>query len=300
VPPSPTDVPPACYLCGGKDLRLRFAAARQDEAPDSTAYNCTSFGHRRHPPIWVCRECGLMFQWPRKSEAQLLASYADVEDPLYILEKDNRYLTFGRVLKELGPPQGRSLLDVGAHCGFFLDVARQAGFRAEGLEVSRWAAAQARGLGLTIYGETLAQRAKQGRYDLVTLWDVIEHFADPRADLEAVHRMLPVGGRVFISTIDSGSVVARTLGSSWPWLMDMHLFYFNRTTLAVLLESAGFRVLGRQNYTHVVSARYLMQKAAASFPSFAAFARLGQRVLPSRWAIPVNLGDNMLMVAERL
>ncbi len=192
------------------------------------------------------------------------------------------------------------LLDVGAYCGYFLEVAREGGYQAEGLELSRWAAEHARRAGFTVWCETLTERAlSSATYDVLTLWDVVEHFADPRAELQAAFRLLRPGGRLYVSTIDAGSLVARLLGSRWPWLMDMHLFYFDRSTLAVLLEEVGFRVVGRQSYTHTVSADYLLRKVAASFPLLAPVAHLLRRIVPRQWPIPVNLGDNMLMTAVK-
>jgi 2-polyprenyl-3-methyl-5-hydroxy-6-metoxy-1,4-benzoquinol methylase len=232
--------------------------------------------------------------------AHLLAAYGAVEDPLYLAERDNRYRTFRRVVRRLGAPAGRRLLDVGAYCGFFVDVAREAGFEAEGVELSQWAAAHARSLGLDVRTETLAQRLTAGRrYDVVTMWDVVEHFADPRRELRDAFELLRPGGRIHLSTIDTGSLVARLLGARWPWLMDMHLVYFDRATLSALLEETGFRVLRRGTYTHTVSADYLLRKAAASFPLLAPLAGALRRVLPARFAVPVNLGDNMMVTAER-
>ena len=259
-------VPDACYLCGSDALRMRFPARGRPAGLDAQAFNCTSFGHRAHPPIWTCEQCGLLFQWPMPANADLIAAYQDVEDPLYVAEKQNRYLTFRRVVEKLGPGRGRKLLDVGAYCGYFLDVARAADFEVEGLELSKWASAQARSLGLTLYSETLSERVRSGaRYDVVTLWDVVEHFADPRAELEAAFALLAPGGRLYVSTIDAGSRVARMFGAQWPWLMDMHLFYFDRMTLRMLLESVGFRVKQVTNYTHIVSADYLLRKLGATF-----------------------------------
>jgi SAM-dependent methyltransferase len=280
-------------------LSLKFNA-RGGAAPlDVSAYNCTSVGLRQHPPIWACDDCGMLFQWPHRSEAELIRAYREVEDPLYVVEKENRYLTFRRVLKRVGPAGGRTLLDAGAYCGYFLDVAREAGFAVEGLELSRWAAAQARALGVPVHEQTLADRRGHARYDVVTLWDIIEHFADPRAELEHVFELLRPGGQVFISTIDCRSLIARALGAHWPWLLEMHLFYFDRRTLPMLLESVGFRVLDRRNYTHIVSSGYLLRKTALSFPALSAAVGLAEKVLPHRVPIPVNLGDNMMVVAER-
>jgi 2-polyprenyl-3-methyl-5-hydroxy-6-metoxy-1,4-benzoquinol methylase len=292
-------VPDACYLCGGGRLRLRHPA-RGGVPEGVAAYNCTSFGHRSHPPIWGCEDCGMLFQWPMRSPDALLHAYQDVEDPLYVAEKDNRYHTFRRVLRELGPARGRTLLDVGAYCGYFLDVAREQGFRPEGLELSRWAAGHARGLGFTVHGVPLRELAAQGRqYDVVTLWDVVEHFAEPREELKAAFQLVRPGGRIYLSTIDASSLLARVLGGQWPWLMDMHLFYFGRRTLAMLLEEVGFRVTDVRTYTHIISADYLLRKVGASFTPAAPVLELVRRGVPSNWSIPFNLGDNMLMAAER-
>lgn len=281
-------------------MRLRFPARGAGGAEGFAAYNCTSFGHRHHPPIWECQDCGLLFQWPVRSNAELVQAYAGVEDPLYVAEKENRYRTFRQVLKSLGPGQGHTLLDVGAYCGYFLDVAREGGYRPEGLELSRWAAEHARSLGFTVHGVPLRELAERGRpYDVVTLWDVVEHFADPREELAALFRLVKPGGRLYLSTIDAGSLVARLFGARWPWLMDMHLFYFGRSTLATLLEEVGFRVTHVQTYTHIISAEYLLRKLASNFRPVAPVLETVRRVVPGWWAIPFNLGDNMLMAAVR-
>ncbi|HSB19966.1 MAG TPA: class I SAM-dependent methyltransferase [Anaeromyxobacteraceae bacterium] len=297
--PAAAPLPGSCYLCGGSRIALRFPA-RGEGVADHRAFSCTSFGHRRHPPIWACAECGLLFQSPRPSEADLLAAYGNVEDPIYLAERENRYLTFRRAVRLLGPPRGLRLLDVGAYCGFFVDVAREAGWAAEGLELSRWAAAHARSLGLAVRNETLEERARSGaRYDVVTMWDVVEHLADPRRDLGHAFRLLRPGGRLAVSTIDARSAVARLLGSRWPWLMDMHLFYFDRRNLPALLEGLGFRVLERRDYVHTVSAGYLLRKVEASFPAAGWLARAARRAVPGRLPVPVSLGDNMVVIAER-
>jgi 2-polyprenyl-3-methyl-5-hydroxy-6-metoxy-1,4-benzoquinol methylase len=280
-------------------LALRFPA-RHDAAAESGFYSCTSFGHGQHPPIWRCRQCGLLFQWPMPDPDALLEAYQDVEDPLYVGERDNRYHTFQRVLTQLGPARHRRLLDVGAYCGYFVDVARQAGFKAEGAELSSWAVAQARSLGLTMHNQTVGERAASGdRYDVLTMWDVVEHLEDPRAELTSAFRLLEPGGRLHLSTIDVGSRFARVLGRRWPWLMDMHLYYFDRSTIRVLLEQAGFRVEHIGYYTHVVSADYLLQKAAAALPRVRPIAQALSSAVPERWRVAVNLGDNMHVAARR-
>jgi 2-polyprenyl-3-methyl-5-hydroxy-6-metoxy-1,4-benzoquinol methylase len=268
---------------------------------DAGAWRCTSFGHRHHPPIYGCDDCGLLFQWPMPEAEDLEAAYAGVVDPLYMSERENRILTFRNVIRALGPAAGRRLLDVGAYCGYFLEVARERGFRVEGLELSRWAATHARAQGFTVHSEPLELLANTAeRYEVLTLWDVVEHLPDPREELAAARMLLLPGGRLYLSTIDTGSLVARMLGARWPWLMEMHLVYFDRPTISALLEEAGFRVTGISTYSHTVSAGYLLRKIGASFPALSPLTRALSRVVPTGWPVPVNLGDNMLVSAERI
>ena len=294
-------VPDRCILCDDTRLSLRYPARGEMVPLDAGAWRCTSFGHRHHPPIYGCDDCGLLFQWPMPPQEALEAAYAGVVDPLYMAERENRILTFRKAVRALGPAAGRRLLDVGAYCGYFLEVAREAGFRAEGLELSRWAAGIARSQGFTIHSQPLEERARTSdRYHVVTMWDVIEHLPDPREELAAAHRLLLPGGRLHLTTIDTGSLVARMLGARWPWLMDMHLVYFDRATLSALLEEAGFRVLDVRTYSHTVSSGYLLRKLGASFPALAPVTRALGRIVPPGWPVPVNLGDNMLVSAERI
>lgn len=298
----PEDEPTRCYLCGGGQLQLKFRErlAPADAEAGSEAYRCTSFGHGTHPPIWKCRSCGMLFQSPMRDSAELLDEYRLVEDPTYEDERDARYQTFRNVLGAVGPGQGRTLLDVGAYCGYFLDVARQAGFEPEGLELSKWASDRARSLGFEVHAEALADRAASGqRYDTVTMWDVIEHMADPRAELQAAFQLIEPGGSLFLSTIDAGSPVARAMGRSWPWLMDMHLYYFDRSTITELLHEVGFQAVSIGNYTHYVSARYLMAKVEALAGPLGPVVAATARLVAGGWRIPVNLGDNMLVQAVR-
>ena len=301
----PDAFPQDCYLCGGRDLELRFPgrhdlSAQPDVAAGENKYACTSFGHGQHPPIWRCRTCGLLFQWPMPDPDDLIKAYCAVDDPVYVGERDNRYFTFRRVLAELGPPRSRRLLDVGAYCGYFVDVASQAGFRAEGTELSMWAVAQAKEVGVTMHNETVGERAASGdRYDVITMWDVVEHLEDPRAELEAAFRLLEPGGVLHLSTIDAGSRVARFLGRRWPWLMDMHLYYFDRRSITRLLGQAGFRVDDIGHYTHVVSVDYLLSKVGAAIPAVDPAAEAVRTAVPEHWRVPVNLGDNMHVVARR-
>ncbi len=293
-------VPEQCYLCGGRRLFLRFAERGDLQRSAAETYRCTSFGHGSHPPIWKCRSCGMVSQWPMRHDSELVDDYRMVEDPTYEAERDSRYFTFRRVLRALGPGDGRTLLDVGAYCGYFLDVAREGGFVPEGLELSKWASERARSLGFPMHNETVAERAATGaHYDTITMWDVVEHMADPRAELESVFELLKPGGTLYLSTVDVGSLVARAMGRRWPWLMEMHLHYFDRSTISRLLQEVGFVDVSIDEYTHFVSWAYLSVKLETIAGRFASAWRKVERIVPDGLRIPVTIGDNMLVRSVR-
>jgi SAM-dependent methyltransferase len=143
------------------------------------------------------------------------------------------------------PKRGR-LLDVGCAAGFFLAEAR-AHYEVQGVELSSWSSAWAREqLGLPVFTGTLQQAAlPAAHFDVVTLWDVIEHVPDPVPLLAEAARVMKPGGRLVLTTGDWGSRYAQAQGERWhlmtpPW----HLSFFSRATLAEAARRAGLKPVG--------------------------------------------------------
>jgi SAM-dependent methyltransferase len=152
------------------------------------------------------------------------------------------------VLRHLPPriARGGRLLDVGCAAGFFLAEAR-AHYDVQGVELSAWSSAYARErLRLPVITGTLQQAAlPAGHFDVVTLWDVIEHVPDPVPLLNEAARVLKPGGRLVLTTGDWGSAYAQRHGADWhlmtpPW----HLTMFSRSTLARVAQRAGLWPVG--------------------------------------------------------
>ncbi len=140
------------------------------------------------------------------------------------------------------------LLDIGCAAGFFL-VEAQRCYQVQGVEFSNYSARFARErFGLDVFTGTLTQaRLPAAQFDLITLWDVIEHVPDPDAVLAEAARLLKPDGRLVLTTGDIGSGYAQRQGAQWhllapPW----HLYYFSRQTLARLGARAGLRATGCQ------------------------------------------------------
>jgi len=84
-----------------------------------------------------------------------------------------------------------------------------------------------------------------GSFDVVTMWDVIEHVVDPLAELQEVWRILRPQGVLSIITPDSGSWMARLLGKRWEEFRRVreHIYFFSRRTMREMLQKAGLEVV---------------------------------------------------------
>lgn len=293
-----------CNLCGRDEWRVRFPATMR-AAPQVEAFRCTSPGYGHHAQIVECVHCGYVYANPRLAEEQLLAAYAAVEDSTYVQERAGRELTFQRHLQHMekivGVANGRSLLDVGAYIGIFVEVAAAAGWQVCGVEPSSWAVMEARKRGLLVIEGTQDAPALQGKqFDVVTMWDVIEHVDDPTVELRKAYHLLKPGGWLVVHTMDVASLAARLMGPRWPWLMDMHLHYFSQTTLTQMMWNVGFEVVWSGVRGRYLRLGYLVTRLGGLHPLLGRLAGVvvtGLRL--QKMAVPVNFGDLFTVYGRR-
>lgn len=218
--------PASCLLCGETRLDAwRVARGRS---------------------VVTCRGCGLVFVTPQPSDEERSAQYlGDATSPAdyYTATAAVDRETFGRRLAviERHVRPGR-LLDVGANVGTFVRVAAERGWTSFGLEPNPRACERARASGAAVtegFLEPGTVARLGGGFDAVSMWDVIEHFSDPRQAVRTSAGTLRPGGVLSISTPDFDSAVARRFQVK-PL---EHLFYFTTRTLSRLVEAEGLRVV---------------------------------------------------------
>lgn len=153
---------------------------------------------------------------------------------------------FAQALSRLPAVPGVTLLDVGCAEGYFLYLAREAGYVVTGLDFnphSLQIAKEVFGIS-SVYQysvEDLARRFPDTSYDVVTMFEVLEHTADPFEILCSLNKVLKQGGQLCLSVPGF---------RRWPALFHPvvdapphHLTLWTEEALKKLLERAGFRVL---------------------------------------------------------
>lgn len=201
-------------------------------------------------------------------------------------------------------PRGR-LLDVGANVGTFVHHARDR-FDAIGIEPNAatvaWANAHT-GAPVEL-GSILTDRpGYAGRFDAITLFDVIEHLEDPAAALRQCRRYLAPGGRLFVTTPDMGSVGARLLGRHWYYIdVEQHISMFSTANLTRLLAAHGFRVIDRRTFGRRYRFSYIEHRLRDLSRESLLLRVAHALALPLRLAggrqVALNLGDVVGLAAE--
>ncbi|MFN8542849.1 MAG: class I SAM-dependent methyltransferase [Candidatus Binatia bacterium] len=258
--------------------------------------------------LWRCPACGLRW-WDFRgvdpgalyTGAYFRGEAAHGYDDYYALRPALEHtgrIRLRRIARLLGVTRGH-LLELGCGPGFFLAVARAAGWETHGVELSADAcrhACDVLGLSVTCApAETTV--VPPGSADLVVLWDVLEHLPDPAAALRTAAAALRPGGGLALTTGDVESVVARLSGERWHlYTFPEHLYFHTPRSVRTLLQRSGFEVRAIRREGMVVSAAYAVERVAKTL-----LGGRGRLRLPalSRLCVPVNLGDVLAVYAIR-
>jgi len=196
-----------------------------------------------------CKKCGLIYINPRIAEERLKDSYAGDYSLGYIAKKASKRRRAKKIVKRIlkFKKQGK-FLDIGCSAGFILEAAREKGFEVFGAEISLHALKFAmEELKLNIFEGYLEDaHFPDGFFDVITMYNLIEHLPDPAKFLKEVSRIAKYDSLIEIWTPDIGHWRARKMGSKWNNIFPEHLYYFTLATLKKALEKAGLNIYKNQ------------------------------------------------------
>jgi 2-polyprenyl-3-methyl-5-hydroxy-6-metoxy-1,4-benzoquinol methylase len=220
--------------------------------------NCLVCGGRMQPSslpgLVQCDTCGFVSANMTLTDEEIAKlydrSYFHGDEYLdYVAEEDSLRLNFQgrlRTLQQIVPDlRQRDIFEIGCAYGFFLDEARHFARSVAGMDISQDAIAYGHSqLGLDVRQGDYLSRDLGRKYDIVAMWDTVEHLQRPDLFIEKIKDDLEPGGVLALTTGDIGSVNARLRGPKWRMIHPpTHLHYFSASTMKLLLERHGFDVV---------------------------------------------------------
>jgi len=291
----------ACNLCGSKNFKVLYKTERTDFGVDE--YAPTGNVHANFGQIVKCAGCGLVYINPRERSEDIVNKYRDVVDPTCVDEEKGRVFTFERSLGEIEKfKKGGRILDIGCNIGTFVDVAKRKGWDAYGIEPNNWAAEYARKRGLNVFRGSLAEsNFSESFFDAVTMWDVLEHFTDPSQELRRTSDLLKTGGMLFLTTMDIESLFARVMGKRYPWLMQMHLYYFSLETIKKMMAKNGLEVFRVSTHKRIIRLSYLVSRIRSySMPLYNFLNSAVNLFRAGSLLVTVDMGDLVTVRARKV
>lgn len=214
--------------------------------------SCPCCGEECRPAnsyITFCDSCG--HRWLVTSEAERDAAVRAMYTPNYVgYRHDPKFVdtvtraTAEEIAKRVPPPA--RVLDVGCGAGAFMAVAKSLGYQVEGIDISEASAQMCRSQGLEARAGDFLTEEYSEKFDLITMWDVVEHLRDPASFLERARSLLSERGYV-VAIIPGFGALSVGLSNRWPRAAGTllgapsHIQFFTRDSLATLLSRTGLQ-----------------------------------------------------------
>lgn len=230
-----------CPSCSSGEIDLHISTFNFRNRSDRNIYN-----------YYICRKCNLIFLDSSKNEGK--NHYSDDYHSYFGLREKNVIKTW---LNNLGLKKrlkivykhklNGNLLDIGCATGEFLkNLSLNGNWKLYGIEPNTSARKKTENeTDIQTFPDLFEARFPSDYFDIVTMWDVIEHISNPNELLIEINRILRVSGVLIIKTPDISSPEARFFEKFWsgleaPW----HLFLLSKTSIEKLLiknKFANFR-----------------------------------------------------------
>lgn len=222
----------------------------------------------KHPfRVVRCRTCGLIYLNPRLADKSIIELYGDsyyegkgfdsnVKHIMDINQENDSDKGFRPeetvgIIKEIAPPPCM-FLDYGCGIGDLVTQAVKHGYRAEGFEVSQFAADYAMSNGLKVY--TNIDDLPSERYDIVTAIEVLEHCSSPMKALSQIYKSLKPGGCLYYTTanfdgfyrkwkqgVTDSTIKSSSFGALDGYILpEGHIYFFSTSVMKSYFNKIGF------------------------------------------------------------
>ena len=265
-----------CPYC--KEKAIIFLKSHYDNKiqPENIDYSTTEIsrlGSNKFPPkpnLFKCTNCEIIFS--EFYNIKFEKKYIDVIDQIYIDQIKYKKLYFKNLIKKIKKElsKEKDVLEIGSYYGAFGSEVLEYVKSYTGLELSTHAVNFSKEkYKLEIFKRTTDEHFKiSSKYDVIFMFDVIEHLDDPIEVLKACNNKLKKNGILIFSTMNMNSFVARILGTKYPWVMLIHKYYFTNNSLKKILKKTNFDLYKIKYDTRIIGIEHFLDKIQIHFPFF--------------------------------
>lgn len=203
--------------------------------------------------IIQCKTCQLLITSPRPDSNSIGSYY---ESDKYISHTNNSKNLFDKAYRlirtftlrwKLNIIQSQKLngkiLDYGCGTGEFLNHCKQFNWECYGVEPAEPARRKASQL-TTLYISDSLIKLNNKKFDVITLWHVLEHVENLNEKLSELKSHLAENGTIFIAVPNHESLDAKIYKTHWAaYDVPRHLWHFSQNNMKVLLATHGLKLV---------------------------------------------------------
>ena len=259
--------------------------------------------------IWECMECGLWRTIPIPSNEELYRLYnekyykGDYRNLGYIDYKRDREILRKnfelRINAAVDSNSEGNWLDIGCALGFLLEIVKEKGFNAYGLDINRYAVkyCKSNGLNNVICGDSTIEAFGPKKFDYISLFDILEHTLNPAFLLKEAIENLKLGGFLLLDLFDPCSLISRLCGKYWHVIEPPdHLHYFPVNTIVNFLKLKGLSYVSHWRLAKFIKGDAILVKL--NIYDIVSKSKLLKKEI-SKITIRVNLFDNYLLLFQK-
>ncbi len=293
-----------CNLCHSNNFKIIYESEYGNETQEDLKLKFRSSGDEKLiDQIVQCNNCKLVYLNPRIKQELIIGGYSEGSDENFVSQAKGRELTFNKSLKfvEKFQKPGR-ILDIGTAGGSFLHVAEDRGWEVFGIEPNKWCCDWGRkNYGIDIKpGTIFDHHFPDGFFDVVCLWDVLEHTPNPKKVLQKCNRILKNNGILVVNYPDVDSLMAKVMKKKWMFYLSVHLYYFNRRTIQLMLKNTGFKTEKIKPHIQRLALGYLLFRMEAYSKFLSKTGKVITNILHlNNLQIPYWLGQTLVIARKK-
>lgn len=233
-----------CAICGKNNSTLLYRENFNLKDINRKTFSARRLPDKIHYRMVKCKNCGLVYANPRL-ESELIEQLYKKSTYNYQQFEEDLIATYSRYLNKYVTQKNR-LLEIGCGNGFFLQYAKNIGFREVwGVEPGRDTVKKApKDIKKNIITNIFKKgQFKKNYFDVICLFQVFDHIPDPSNLLIECYKILKSGGIVLCINHNVDSFSSKLLKDKSPIIDIEHTYLFNKNTLSEIYRKHEFKIL---------------------------------------------------------